>query len=288
MNFFELLSVDTITDIAKMLDQKSLCRLIMSSKEFKQLCDTNDIWKYHYLVTLRSKMKITENSIHIKYGDGSIFYEYIFTDDDGCSTRCISQSSPSESKILVKHYYYSRYAYVDRKKFKYIGIYQGQDPYIASLWTSIRSDDNIIKCGCMSHQFNLIKSSGIVQSRQNDQCYYEWKKDIKGKWKKLNEQNGLQNLCQNPSHYLLESLEMPESCKSYKNYKKMIIKKLYTQCKNTKEDRKYITKNIKLDREMERLRMRYKQLEKEKKMNEDSIIKSRKKLDRLKDAIDIA
>ena len=38
---------------------------------------------------------------------------------------------------------------------------------------------------------------------------------------------------------------------------------------------------------MERLRMRKKQLEKEKKMNENSIVKSRKKLDRLKDAIDI-
>ena len=38
---------------------------------------------------------------------------------------------------------------------------------------------------------------------------------------------------------------------------------------------------------MDRLMMRYKQLQDEKKKNEDSIVKSRKKLDRLKDAIDI-
>ena len=286
MNFFELLSVDTITDIAKMLDQKSLCRLIMSSKEFKQLCDTNDIWKYHYLLTLRSKMKITENSIHIKYGDGRILYQYQHIDEHGNNIRFISDTPP-HSRVIWLDYpvYQSQYKY--RKDLEYIGIFQGQDPYIASLWTSKRPDDYIIKCGCMSHQFNLIKSSGIVQPRQNDQSYDGWKQDIKGKWKKLNEQNGLQNLCQNPSHYLLESLEMPDSCKSYKNYKKMIIKKLYTQCKNTKEDRKYITKNIKLDREMERMRMKYKQLADEKKMNEKSIKNYKDKLNRFKDAIDV-
>ena len=289
MNFFEILSVENITDIAKMLDQKSLCKLIMSSKEFKQLCDTNDMWKYHYLLTLKSKWKITENSIHIKYGLGSITYQYQFDGNDGTKVKINSYDSPNSSWISFKRYpgLVVGIEWKHRNQLEYIGISKGQEPYISSNYSSRRPDDYIIKCGCMKHQYNFIKRSGIVQPRQFDQHYTEWKKDILDKWKKLNEENGIQNLCQNPDHYLFDSLEMPESCKGYKNYKKMIIKKLYTKCKNSKEDRKYVTKNIKLDREMDRLMMRYKQLQDEKKKNEDSIVKSRKKLDRLKDAIDI-
>ena len=47
MDYFQDTPIEVITSIAKDLDMKSLCNLIMSSKEFKSLCDTNDIWKYH-------------------------------------------------------------------------------------------------------------------------------------------------------------------------------------------------------------------------------------------------
>ena len=284
MNFFQLLSVDTITDIAKMLDQKSLCRLIMSSKEFKQLCDTNDIWKYHYLLTLKSKWKITENSIHSKYNRH--YYQYQFIGNDGTMVKINSYDSPNRTKIYFVRNNIVGFEWKYRTDLEFLRIV-GENPYITSLWSSRRIDDYIISCGCMKKQYDLIKRSGIVQSRQENQSYKLWEKDLTIKWKKLNEENGLQNLCQNPEHYVFETLEMPESCKGYKNYKKMIIKKLYTKCKSCKEEKKYISKNVKLDREMERLRKRYEQLEKEKKMNEDSIVKSREKLDRLKDAIDI-
>ena len=75
-NFFDILPGEVITGIAKSLDMKTLCNLIMTSKEFKELCDTNDIWKLHYFMTIKDKWKITDNSIHIHRGHGDIIYLY--------------------------------------------------------------------------------------------------------------------------------------------------------------------------------------------------------------------
>ena len=248
MNFFDLLSVDNITDIAKMLDQKSLCRLIMSSKEFKQICDTNDMWKYHYMLTLKDKWKITENSIHIEGGYSDIIYLYEFhLMEDKYKVK--SYDKPT-SRVIVNMEQTTMWDY--RENVKYLGIHSGSIPFFPcppqymNQCHQHRITEYVINYGCMCNQRDLIKRSGFIYAKPQTMSTTEWRDDIMKKWKRLNEENGIQNLCQNPDHYLFESLEIPESCKNYKNYKKVIIKKLYTKCKNCKEDKKYISKNVKL------------------------------------------
>ena len=49
-------------------------------------------------------------------------------------------------------------------------------------------DDYIISCGCMKKQYDLIKRSGIVQSRQRKSILQTMGKIFTRKWKKLNEE----------------------------------------------------------------------------------------------------
>ena len=55
--------------------------------------------------------------------------------------------------------------------------------------------------------------------------------DIKCKWEILNRIKGLQQLCQDPTHYYINTLESPIINREYKNYKKIVVKKLYQNIK---------------------------------------------------------
>ena len=281
MNFFESLSVDNINEIAKLLDMKSLCRLIMSSKELKELCDTNEMWKYHYLLTIKDKWKITEDSIHICRGHSDFIYLYEFND--------------GENKIQVKSFDSPNgYAIRNmecpgiwdyRKNVKYLGIYRGETPYIPdSYWR--HNTDYVIRGGCMNCQFNLIKSSNIVGIRQAHIGLNDWRKDIVDKWRKLNKDNGLSNLCQNPMHYDINTLEIPGSCRGYKNYKKVIIKKLYTKQKNSKNHKKYTNDEIKLNESIETYKEQIKYCEQQLEITKQLAVKEKLKMVRLEYAID--
>jgi len=283
MNFFESLSVDNINDISKLLDMKSLCRLIMSSKELKELCDTNEMWKYHYLLTIKDKWKITEDSVHICRGHGDFIYLYEFND--------------GENKIQVKSFDSPNgYAIRNmecpgiwdyRKNVKYLGIYRGETPYIPDNYNNWRHNtDYVIRGGCMNCQFNLIKSSNIVGIRQAHIGVGAWRKDIIDKWKKLNKDNGLSNLCQNPMHYDINTLEIPGSCRGYKNYKKVIIKKLYTKQKNSKNHKKYTNDEIKLNESIETYKKQIKYCEQQIMISKKLAKEEKHKLKRLEDAIE--
>jgi hypothetical protein len=283
MNFFESLSVDNINDISKLLDMKSLCRLIMSSKELKELCDTNEMWKYHYLLTIKDKWKITEDSVHICRGHGDFIYLYEFND--------------GENKIQVKSFDSPNgYAIRNmecpgiwdyRKNVKYLGIYRGETPYIPDNYNNWRHNtDYVIRGGCMNCQFNLIKSSNIVGIRQAHIGVGAWRKDIVDKWRKLNKDNGLSNLCQNPMHYDINTLEIPGSCRGYKNYKKVIIKKLYTKQKNSKNNKKYTNDEIKLNESIETYKEQIKYCEQQIIISKKLAKEEKHKLKRLEDAIE--
>ena len=284
MNFFELLSVDNIIDIVKMLDQKTLCRLIMTCKDFKKLCDTNDMWKYHYMLTIKDKWKITENSIHIKGLNGGIIYLYEFHLMDS-KFKVKSYDQPT-SRVIRNMEQSSIWDY--RENVKYLGIYRGSKPFIPCphYIMYINITDYVINYGCMCSQKDLIRQSGIIYAKPETMTAGEWREDIMNKWKKVNEENGIQNLCQNPDHYLFESLEMPENFKNYKNYKKVVMKKLYTKYKKEKEEEKYIRENKKFSKEEELLTHKLEVLKHKKELNELKILKTKRKMNRIKDAID--
>ena len=283
MNFFENLPVENINDIAKLLDMRSLCRLIMSSKELKELCDTNEMWKYHYLLTIKDKWKITEDSIHICRGHSDFIYLYEFNDGEN-KIQVKSVDSPNGYAIRNME---CPGIWDYRKNVKYLGIYRGETPYIPDNYNNWRHNtDYVIRGGCMNCQFNLIKNSNIVGIRQAHIGVGAWRKDIVDKWRKLNKDNGLSNLCQNPMHYDINTLEIPGSCRGYKNYKKVIIKKLYTKQKNSKNHKKYTNDEIKLNESIETYKKQIKYCEQQIIISKKLAKEEKHKLKRLEDAIE--
>ena len=286
MNYFESLSVDNINDIAKLLDMKSLCRLIMSSKELKELCDTNEMWKYHYLLTIKDKWKITENSIHITRGHGDFIYLYEFNDGHVFDKLIQVKSFDSPNGYAIRNME-CPVLWDYRKNVKYLGIFRGETPYIPdSYWRYDNNCDSIIRGSCMNCQFNLIKGSGIVTVRPGHIGVNAWRKDMVDKWRKLNKDNGLPNLCQNPMHYDINTLEIPGSCRGYKNYKKVIIKKLYTKQKNSNNHKRYVNEEIRHKESIESYKRQIKYCEKQIKISKILAEKEKEKLKRLEDAID--
>ena len=64
MDYFKYIPIDIIKDIFKTFDKITICRLSMVCKDFKRICDNNEIWKKFYLMTIHYKWRITEKSVH--------------------------------------------------------------------------------------------------------------------------------------------------------------------------------------------------------------------------------
>lgn len=282
MNFFDALSVENISDIAKLLDMKSLCRLIMSSKELKEYCDTNDIWKYHYLLTIKDKWRITDDSIHIKCGHRDFIYLYEFKDGEN-KIEVKSYASPND--YIVRNIEFPvMWDYMTNVK--YLGIYKGETPYIPDNYYWDNDSERSIRYGCMNCQYDLIRSSGIVGPRSVQTPVKVWRRGVIDKWSALNKANGLANLCQNPMHYDITTLEIPASCRGFKNYKKIVIKKLHTKQKNSKKSKKLSNVEIKHKQSIESYKQHIKYCEKQLEITKQLAEEEKLKLKRLEDAID--
>ena len=175
MDYFKYIPIDIIKDIFKTFDKKTICRLSMVCKDFKRICDNNEIWKKFYIMTIHYKWRITEKSVHIS------------------------------------------------------------DVYIPKFMGATNNPFLFIKNGCMKCQENMIKENNFIYRRPYDMSISEWREDIKCKWGTLNRIKGLQQLCQDPTHYYINTLEFPIINREYKNYKKIIVKKLLSIYKHKKK-----------------------------------------------------
>ena len=288
-NYFQIIPQEVITSLAKNLDQKSLCNLIMCSKEFKELCDTNDIWKYHYYRTIKHKWQINEDSVHTGgYNDRHQQYLYEYYDDTGEKHMIKSNSSASARHIIVSSPTMCLSCSPEKyKNLKFIRSL-GCKPYIFPYPYTYHPVDRTILTGCMCYQFNDIKNEGFVYAKPPDEVMdlAAWKKDIYEKWKKYNESKGLHNLCQDPLHYDIDTLDIPSSCRGFKNYKKVIIKKLYTQNKKSPLSNKFIRDKKTEERNIARLKMRIEYSQNKILKSEQNIEKEKNKSERLKIALE--
>mgnify|MGYP003683039169 FL=1 len=288
MNYFQDIPTEVITSIAKGLDMKSLCNLIMSTKEFKSLCDTNDIWKYHYMVTIQNKWKITDDSVHIGGQNRWTKDKYLYKFNDGFSTFMIESYQAPESYRIQST---DRTMWDFRKNVEFIKEL-GCDPYICSAYNYLPYDilnlrsSYVICHGCMRSQMVEITNAGFVYDKPVDMDGDEYRADIYTKWKEYNESKGISNVCQDPTHYDMDTLEIPSSCRNFKNYKKVVVKKLLTKSKKDKTVEIY-------DRRIKETKDRihdFKEYIKEKEADISSYSecaeKGRQKINRLKEAID--
>jgi len=190
-NYFQIIPQEVIISLAKNLDQKSLCNLIMCSKEFKELCDINDIWKYHYYRTIKHKWKIKEESIHTGgYNNHQQLYLYEYKDTKVVKGKLFIKSIHNPSSPLIRSE--NRVIY-HRNSLKFIRSL-GCKPYIFPYPYGYDPVDHTIMTGCMCHQHNDIKNEGFVCAKPPDMDLDVWKNDIYKKWIAYNESKGLKNL----------------------------------------------------------------------------------------------
>ena len=273
-NHFQDTPVEAIILIAKCLDMKSLCNFIMSSKEFKSLCDTNDIWKYHYLKTIQNKWKITEDSVHIGGHHKKMqTYQYEFNDGFGENFMVTSYQSPVSYRIGSSNSMIWDY----RKNVKFIKEL-GCIPFIYYR--------NGICHGCMKSQESDIVQADFAYNYDSDEDLDEWRSDICKKWKTFNESKGLKNLCQDPTHYDKNTLEIPSSCKGFKNYKKVVVKKMLTARKGNRVEKQYNKRIINTKYRMGILRQRMRNEKNELTLFKGYVEKEKEKTKRLQDAAD--
>jgi hypothetical protein len=257
----------------------------MCNKELREICDSNDIWKIHYLKTLKGKFKITDKSVHIygvdlyKYRVNNTEYEYLF-----------SRVKPDVNCIKLSDYYnpYNQHVRTDCEFIEYIGnvpkLYNTNNISSSIKWSSCTN------CQCRQDKEFLTTLSNNIT---NDVVWnifllncYEKNKLVMKKWKEYNESKGLSQLCQDPMHYDLSTLELPSSCRNFKNMKKQVIKKLFTQSKNNSsiKKEKYILQRMNnkimfLESDLRKAKLEKSKIEKGIKRGENKLLKLKMSVD---------
>ncbi len=227
------------------LNPKDLCFLGSVNKNLKNICDSNESWKIHYLNFIPEKWKINEKSVH-NYGTN--IYKYI----DDKNQEILSTISPdsrlyyiNSNKLFDIHNIYKQAL---KSQCKFIECL-GRPPIINVNKTT---KEGIIRCGCLNYQFplyNLQQNNNLKRKEMYDiipdetiltanleninsktECYYK----IINNWEKYNKSKNLHQLCQNPLHYDFNTLDIPDNFKNYKNFKKQVIKKIFINEKKGK------------------------------------------------------
>lgn len=202
---------ETFTDyILPHITVKEVGALAMMCKDFKELFDDNDIWKVLYLRTV--DWKITDRSIHIGAHQGEAcdpevtwnFYGYgIWTKDITCFTPMCCCCPKVGSINFNYHLRRNTVALVEARH------NAGQVP------------SKVI----YDHRYSKHNQPQSVIDTRNacKDAYFEV-------WETYNREKGLStvNLCQNPNHYKVETLDIP-GCRNFKSFKTMTLKKILTQ-----------------------------------------------------------
>ena len=100
------------------------------------------------------------------------------------------------------------------------------------------------------------------------------------------ESKDLNNLCQDPLHYDIDTLDIPSSCRGFKNYKKVIIKKLYTHNKKSRLSNKFIRDKQSSERNIVNLKRRIAYSQAQYNIANENIEKEKNKSERLKIALE--
>ena len=223
------------------LDIKDIGYLAMTCKDLLSFCDEQDMWKLLYLRTV--PWKITDESVHLEHD--CLGRRYVSTDDSnnwswsnrdilhhrcGCRGTCWSDHNLISDKIRRTAQFSDNAFQMPQVVFRHIQ------------WGYLPPDTRV---------------PTLEEVNRNKERYLEMYVD---EWVNMNDRRGLSrvNLCQDPSHYVFESLDMPR-IRKYKSYKHVTLGKLLTQEKKPlKQIRnrriKYDHKIIRTERELERLK----------------------------------
>ena len=189
---------------------KEVGALAMMCTDLKAFCDDNDIWKILYLRTV--DWKITDRSIHIGANKGEACDpEVMWNFSTGWAwNKDFSGFTPMCGCCPI----------VGAVNFNYY-LRRNTVALVESRHTSGQIPSTVIH----DHRYSKHQQPQAVKDTRNacKDAYFEV-------WGKYNRVNGLStaNLCQNPNHYKVETLEIP-GCRNFKSFKTMTLKKILTQ-----------------------------------------------------------
>lgn len=250
----EDIPLDIFSIIISNIDLKNFNNLLQGNKKLNSLLDQNNIWRILYLKAFIKKFKIISTSLHIDccfYNPFLYLYETSkknFKNVYGDSYEATSYSCkfPINTDIIKKNNKIQFYSCDNNNWEHHIKLYDGINPWKSSnnkferinvkklkdlgsqpLIFSYPDKKKTFKCGCLQYQPDLfleIKDK-IDQTLPSD----KYREQIRIEWKKYNEKKNLCCLCQNPEHYLKNTLKPPEASHYYKSFKNVLKIKLLTK-----------------------------------------------------------
>jgi hypothetical protein len=185
------------------LEVKEIGSLSMVSKDLKEFCDDNLVWREMYLRTIRCV--IVDSSVH--YGD---------VRDTISSTFGIMTNIVADDGTLLSKCSFSR------------------------RWRGARCLPNDVRLKiprinpARVNGFRLAQIEGAAENTLLLEERMKYSKVILGTWQEHNRGLGSStvNLCQCAGHYQFNTLAVPASCKNSKSYKTTVLSKMRTQAKN--------------------------------------------------------
>jgi len=201
---FEDIPWETIVNfIAPNLTIKEFGALAMQNKFLRELFYSNDGWKRLYVNTCLDKLTITEKSVHV----GPLMENH-------------------KAKRVVglgkTHHFrgYQRWAFV------------GPDNY-DKIYDTHR---NLKCCGCVADEDLSPLTGQIRRSTPTEELDHWCTEEVFPKIRQYNRKKyGVDCMCTNKRHYLVETLEAPKNFRNFKDYRKQTLSKTLTSVKDNKE-----------------------------------------------------
>ena len=212
---FEDIPWETIVNfIAPHLSMKEFGALAMQNKFLRELFHSNDVWKRLYVNTCLDKLTITEKSVHVgplqSGPDSEVFHP-----------PCKLEGY--ETCIYTGNYRTNGYERVfnTRKNLLCCGCVETAD--IEPLTAKIRT-----------YRIPLPRVVGQIGPPEGiDQWCNE---EVYPKIRQYNmDKYGIDCLCTNKHHYLIETLDAPKNVRNFKDYRKQTLSKTLTSVKGDKD-----------------------------------------------------
>lgn len=200
------------------LGVKEVGALATMCKALKDLCDDNSLWKILYLRTIRAH--ILDTSVHIgsKHLQKNLQRYGAIVEPPRVIDPC----------VLYTRWYGNQLEDTEYNAEMYIKCLPCIPDSVLNtpvpVWREWSSPLNLA-----GYYHPMTRTPEDLEKIVGNRRAYEDK--IRTVWQDHNRDQGFstQNLCQNPSHYLFETLGMPPSCRNLKSYKKAVLKKILTQ-----------------------------------------------------------
>jgi len=173
---------------------KELGSLAIVSKDLKEFCDDNTVWREMYLRTIRCV--ITDKSVH---------------------TKCHPWGKSCDECEI----------------FRGAGHIVDDAGRIYSDWWCLPCVPEELK-NVIRHPNPRLVNGNYPLSREEIRARKAFSEEIRKQWTNHNHTLGLptKSLCQNPAHYAYETLDKPATCRGSKCYKALVLSKLRTTLKN--------------------------------------------------------